>query len=172
MQESDFNSRFVDLVRDAGGAAYKIPDPPPAYARSADKRPFDGFGCFKGTSFYFESKFSKGYEAFAFSRVEEHQFDNLRTFRQAGGLSVILFAVWESRKYFDIYGFNSELVESLFEKGVKSFTKKVLLELKEQGYCTDILSSKSDSVQCVEHVFEKLIMTEAPLVNTSFKFAT
>lgn len=105
-------------------------------------RPFDSFCTFKGLPTYYETKILKKYEAFGFaSRVEDHQWDNLRLIDSK--LSVenntwIVLGIYELRKSFRVFFFDMKYLWNLKECGVKSIKKKELEQLVEKGLYLDI----------------------------------
>jgi penicillin-binding protein-related factor A (putative recombinase) len=77
LQESDFQTEISRSKKKyAPGFSTKLPDPSSDFSFAA-KRPFDCLWIINGQTFCFELKQVKEPEAFAFSRIEEHQKWNL-----------------------------------------------------------------------------------------------
>ena len=138
MKESDLN-RIINKTFNKIGFSHKEPDPSGTEVTMTVKRPFDIFcvnNCFIA---YIESKLLKGYKAFSFSLLREHQIEGLSKINSVvpkeiyGSYvyAVIAVGVWESRKFFDLYFFDISLILSLINLGKKSISKKELLKLKE-----------------------------------------
>lgn len=106
MLEKNLNHDLVSLFSKHGWS-WKIPDPDQRAIQSGGKRPFDGVAYFKELgAVYFESKLMKNkLQAFSFSRIEEHQFDNLLTLRALGAATFIFLGFWVPRRdyYFFVF---------------------------------------------------------------------
>lgn len=134
---------------------YKIPDPQGQFAPMAVKRPFDGFGMFPDSPFYYETKLIKGgYKALSFSRIEEHQIESLLKIRslKLDANCVVIACVWEPRKIFELYVLDIILMVHLIDSGKKSILKKEFLELKEKGYAIPIKKKEFDIDLLVEKI--------------------
>lgn len=135
MKESDLN-RIIKLnINEQDGWCEKISDSAGIAAKMASKNPFDLFGITENYIFYFESKLSKKWEAFAFSRIEDHQINNLLKIREIVSstnfpvLTCITFAIWLPRKDIELFVFSIGLIEKLIKEGKKSINKKELEKL-------------------------------------------
>lgn len=134
MKESDINTIIVNSFGENDKYfSYKIPDPPKSVARIATERPFDGFTV-RSKPIYFETKLLKGYQAFSFSLIKDHQLRNLDIIKRTNNEveSIIILAVWESRKYLDIYMFDILFILNRIRLGDKSVLKKELLSLEDK----------------------------------------
>ncbi len=130
MKENDLN-RIVNKGIKRYGFSHKIADP---MHGTGAQNPFDGFSVFYKKSWYWESKLLKGYQAFNFKKIEEHQDVNLTYIKNETPESecLIILGVYEPRKYFDIFLFSIEYINELM-KNKKSILKKELLEMKKNG---------------------------------------
>ena len=112
---------------------------------------------------YIESKLLKGYRAFNFNLIRPHQLSNLMQiycmaldFHNSSNIfPLIVVGIWESRKYFDVYFFNIELIRELKKQGKKSILKKEFLKLREQGMYLPIKNEVID----VKKIGEKIIFS-------------
>lgn len=145
MNEADLNTIVKNSVNETiGGWAYKIPDPQGQQAISAVQRPYDGFGFLNYSPLYWEGKFQKGYKAFNFKRIEDHQIDNLTIAQVLSKknkipvYSCVALGVWQSREYFDVFFFDIESLNQLIGSGKKSILKKELEHLKVKGMCVPV----------------------------------
>lgn len=150
MKESDLNRIITNSVNDIG-FAYKIPDPSKTIAASGStvKRPFDIFCVNPFFTAYIESKMLKGYKAFNFKHIREHQLKSLLDIRYSVPkqylkyvFSLIAVGVWESRKYFDVYFFDINAIKILIDFGIKSILKKEFKALKESNKYLEIHKNK------------------------------
>lgn len=98
------------------------------------QNPFDGFSVMHNLPWYWESKLLKGYKAFNFKKIEDHQIENLLKIKDGLGdncYSLIILGVFEPRQYFDIFFFDTGYIMDRIVEGKKSILKKELLEIKE-----------------------------------------
>jgi len=160
VDESNLNNLVFNMAIQAGGGAHKIPDPPQAVAMMSAQRPFDGFGIVDGFSFYWEGKFDKAYGAMAFSRLAEHQHENLSVIKRNKGNAWVVWGVWENRKFFDVWVFDYALVEKLLGLGVKSFKKKELEILKEKKLFTNTMRGRGGTPAVFQELKDKVITEE------------
>lgn len=160
MEEANLNTAIKNLVEAGGGWAQKWPDPPKAVAMMSTERPFDGSGVIGGFHFSWEGKFDKGYSAFNFNRVADHQYLNLEKIVANGGNGWVVLGVWESRKFFDVFVFDVRLLSSKKREGKKSFLKKELLALKEAGWFTPLLRGRGATPALFEELQQKFINEE------------
>ncbi len=160
MDESSLNNLIFNMAVQASGFASKIPDPPQAVAMMSAQRPFDGFGLVDGYSFYWEGKFDKAYGAMAFSRLAEHQHENLSAIKRNKGNAWVVWGVWENRKYFDVWVFDYALVEKMMASGVKSFKKKDLEILKEKKFFTNTMKGRGGTPSVFQDLRDKIITVE------------
>jgi len=136
MDERKFNTDLVNLFTNAGGFAYKIPDPVFRDTEFAGKRPFDGFAAFPGFAFFYESKLIKNKIAcFSKARVEEHQFANLLKLKSLNKETGIILGIWVSRKSYYFFVFDPEFIFNLEQK---SITKAQLEEYIKQGFAYNL----------------------------------
>jgi len=80
MKETNLNSLIVKNFEAKGGFCHKLPDPmftDDTGQRFNLKRPFDGFAVLDNFQYYYETKMLKGYQAFPFQKLSEHQITNL-----------------------------------------------------------------------------------------------
>jgi hypothetical protein len=129
MKESDLN-RIINNGFKKIGFSHKISDP---MGGMGVQNPFDGFSAVNSDIIFWEGKLIKSYKAFNFKAIEEHQIKNLLFLKtNTSCISVIILGVFESRKYFDVYFFDIELIQWLkHEQLKKSFLKKELLKFRE-----------------------------------------
>ena len=129
--ESELNTIIKNTIIQGGGWAYKIPDPQQEYSISSVKRPFDGFGIFKGKPIYWESKFSKCLASFNLQRIEDHQINNLLSIKKLckDSFVCIIWGVRIKKGENLVYVFDD--IEHIAERRRerKNFTKKELLTL-------------------------------------------
>ncbi len=137
------------------GFSYKIPDPMQGVG---GQRPFDGFSVFNNKSFYWETKLLKGYQAFSFKKIEEHQLLNLLIIKQKNqsAISLILLGVFMPYKYFDLFFFDKDFIHKLILEGKKSFLKKELLSFKERNTHLSIKKERFNTAM----IMEKIISNE------------
>lgn len=77
MIESDFNSILTRSLHDSGWFGFKIGDQRSSITQFHSKNPYDLFGYYKGRFVCCESKWLKEPMAFNFTRLEDHQIENL-----------------------------------------------------------------------------------------------
>lgn len=141
MVEQDFNSLVCNVINQSDnlfGWCYKIPDPGfHEIKRGASKRPLDLVGDFEKRLFFIESKLIKGFSAFNFNRIEDHQSKNLTALKKISSSQDfigIFVAFWEPRTRYEFIFLDFELIIYLREKGVNSLHKKVLQKFRDEGY--------------------------------------
>jgi len=156
LKEANLNHDLIALFKDYGAVAHKLPDPNQAVVLNASKRPFDGFARFPSpvNDFWFEAKLIKNkIQAFATSRVETHQIDNLKKIKSNGGLAAVILGFWESRKDYWFMVFDIDFIDKLRGASIK---KKELLALCEKKYS---ISLRKEGLKCFkpEWLIEKMI---------------
>lgn len=77
MLERDFNSIITKTINEAGGYSFKIPDSFSMTTGYHSKNPYDIFGLYQGKFLALELKWLQKPQAFNFTRLEQHQIDNL-----------------------------------------------------------------------------------------------
>jgi len=105
------------------------------------QNPFDGFGIMNDKPLYYEAKLIKGgMYAFNFSKIEDHQVENLRIInasllKEIPNKFYTLFPVgfYKSREYFRILLFSYKTIESRKSNGEKSIKQKELNKFIEQN---------------------------------------
>ena len=93
MVESDFNSLVVKSLNNQGGFGYKIPDTFSVYSKQRNKAPYDIFGYYKGRFVCCESKWLQKPQSFPFTRLEDHQIENLLKAHEMVENSLSLFLI-------------------------------------------------------------------------------
>lgn len=132
MKETDLNSIITKNFNQIKQFAYKIPDPSKGIATSASKRPFDIFAVTVKDVFCIEVKLMKNKViAFAFNKVEPHQFWYLRLIRNLNldVYSLVILGVWISRKPIQLLVFDIDYLQRRQATGEKSIKQKEMLEL-------------------------------------------
>lgn len=135
MKESDLNRDLVASVN-LIGKGYKIPDPPQIVATTSNKRPFDWFGSWSGSTYFVESKLMKAeFTAFPLNRVEDHQYEYLLSTKKADPHvhTLVAVAYWVPRRLYEVIFFDILYLSHLKENGVKSIKKKEMLSYRETG---------------------------------------
>ena len=138
MVEKDLNHDLVTLFSKHGWS-WKIPDPDQRAIQSGGKRPFDGIAYFKELGVvYFESKLMKTkLQAFSFTRVEQHQFDNLLALKALGATTFIFLGFWVPRRDYCIFVFDPLFLYQL--KGLRSsLIAKDLYKYAEKGFTINL----------------------------------
>ena len=127
--ESELNTIIKNTIIKQGGWAYKIPDPSKDSSLCSVKRPFDGFGVWKGRPIYWESKFSRVFGSFNLQRIEEHQIQNLLAIKNicTDSLVCIVWGVHIKRGVSWVFIFDDIYMIHERRKNKKNFTKKELL---------------------------------------------
>lgn len=149
MKETDLN-RIIARNLNERYWGYKIPDPQQASATSSSERPFDGVGLLHDRPIYFESKFQKGYKAFNFSHIREHQLRNLLAIKNSSSdwqthpATVLVVGAWEARKYFHLFWFEIGFINYLIQNGKKSILKREFELLMEAGLYLEIKKQQFD----------------------------
>ena len=88
MVEKDFQSIVTHTFNSQDGWCYKIPD------SGWDLKPYDCYGFHNGMTYVMELKWMSKPQAFNFSRLEQHQIDNLiRTYEIMGDNARCMFIV-------------------------------------------------------------------------------
>lgn len=77
MLESDFNGILTKSLNESGWFGFKIGDQRSSLTQFHSKNPYDLFGYYKGKFVCCESKWLKKPSAFNFTRLEDHQIENL-----------------------------------------------------------------------------------------------
>jgi len=94
MLESDFNSMVTKSFNSQGGYGFKIPDERSTITGFHSKNPYDVYGLYKGKFWAWESKWMNKVQSFNFSRLEEHQIDNLiKSYELMEGNGISVFAI-------------------------------------------------------------------------------
>lgn len=160
MVEKDLNRIIVKNIKQHGWA-HKISDDAQSFT-STGYKPFDLFGLTPINIIFAESKLLKGYKAFSFDRIRDHQVENLTTIKRISSKSLfaewvytlIILGVWVIRKELSIYIFDINAITYLRDNLHKlSLLKKDLLLLKEREYYLPIQKEVFD----VNRISEKLI---------------
>ena len=93
MLESDFNSIVVKSLNEKG-FGYKIPDTFSVYTQQRNKAPYDLFGYYDGKFICCESKWLQKPQSFPFTRLEDHQIENLiKAYEFLGVNAISLFLI-------------------------------------------------------------------------------
>lgn len=137
------------------GFAHKLQDPPKAVTESFGKNPFDGFAVVEGQSIYWEAKLLKGYKAFAFSSIRDHQLEALKDIRAAkpDAQCWIVLGIYEPRKSKHLYFFDIDHITYLINEEMKSIKKKELNVLWRGGWYVEIKKEGFD----VPSIWRKII---------------
>jgi len=135
MKEVNLNSLIVKNFQAAGGFAYKIPDPmftDDEGQRFNIRRPHDGYAVLDSFHYYFETKMLKGYQAFPFQKLSEHQIDNLCLIETNSVLStpIIIVGIYLYRIGFDLFFIQPN--KKAWEMRC-SIVKSQLEELRDKG---------------------------------------
>ena len=141
MKEKDLNTIINNNFKEHGFST-KIPDP--MFIQSDQqrfnlKRPFDGFSVPGHTSIYWETKILQGYQAFAFSKISEHQMDNLLKIGVRSAvcpkcgyghephiLAIVILGIYLYRVGVDLFFFDPRMIDGLKSNGQKSISKREL----------------------------------------------
>ena len=145
MKEKDLNTLINNNFKEHGFSA-KIPDP--MFIQSDKqrfnlKRPFDGFSVPGHKSIYWETKILQGYQAFAFSKISEHQMDNLLKIGVRSAvcpkcgyghephiLAIVILGIYLYRVGFDLFFFDPRWIDAVKSIGRKSIMKYELEKLR------------------------------------------
>ena len=135
MKETTLNSLIISIFKVADGFAYKIPDPmftDDEGQRFNLKRPFDGFAVLDSFQYYFETKLLKGYQAFPFQKLSEHQITNLCCIDRNSVFTtpIIVVGIYLERIGFDLFFIKPDM--KAWEMRC-SIVKKQLEELRDKG---------------------------------------
>ena len=135
MKESNLNSLIVSNFKQAGGFSYKIIDPQftnDENQRFNLKRPFDGFAVLDGFQYYYETKLLKGYQAFPFQKLSEHQITNLCCINKNSAFTtpMIIVGIYLYRVGVDLFFFRPNM--KVWEMKC-SIVKSQLEGLRERG---------------------------------------
>jgi len=108
MKETILNTLIVKNFEAVNGFGYKIPDPmftDDDGQRFNLKRPFDGFAVLDSFQYYFETKLLKGYQAFPFRKLSEHQINNLCLINKNSVFTtpIIIVGIYLYRIGFDLF---------------------------------------------------------------------
>lgn len=94
MLESDFNTIVTKSFNSQGGYGFKIPDERSTITGFHSKNPYDVYGLYKGKFWAWESKWMNKVQSFNFSRLEDHQIDNLiKSYEIMDGNGISIFAI-------------------------------------------------------------------------------
>lgn len=105
------------------------------------QNPFDHFGVYNGKPLYSESKILKKLESFAFSKIEDHQYENLSFFSKALSdkcYTLIFLGIYVPHKMKILMTFDFDFLYEQKLTGKKSFFKKELDAWIEKGMFLDI----------------------------------
>jgi len=168
MKEVDLNRKIKEVfismkstvfthVTTEGGWAYKIPDPSKYDVYTTSKRPFDGVAVRLNNVIFWEAKLVKGYQAFNFKNIKDHQIWNLSAIqnqiindpKQANIFPILIIAIWESRKTYDLYIFHIDCIIKMIEVGDKSILKKDFERLRDDGKFYPLVRRKCYDMQDV-----------------------
>jgi len=142
MNEQQLNTIINNSFKKIG-FSHKIADP---VGGMGVENPFDGFSILPGKPVYWESKLLKGYKAFNFQLIKQHQYDNLIVIKNLlpDSYCLIFVGVFVPYKYFDLYAFDIEFIKYLREeKHKKSILKKELYEYKRINRYAEIKKDKN-----------------------------
>lgn len=148
--ESDCCSIIKNSFLLLGEECFKIPDPSGLYAKTI-ARPFDMIATLSGHPVFIEAKFMKGMQAFALSRIEDHQIEALKSWRGKipGSESWIVLGVNAGRADNRIYIFKNILDIAGRRMERRNYLKKDLEQLpymKVQKNLVDLLDLKSTNL--------------------------
>lgn len=134
MKEQDLNT----TIKNSFLFGVKIPDPSKADVLTTSKRPFDGIGVTPNGVIFYETKLVKGYKAFPFSSIKDHQLENLtklEDIRIKNSLKYncyFLIGVYEPRKSLNLFCFSPAYISWRMKRGDKSISKKELLYFEDR----------------------------------------
>jgi len=156
MKESNLNSLIVSNFKQAGGFSYKIIDPQftnDENQRFNLKRPFDGFAVLDSFQFFFETKMLRGYQAFPFQKLSEHQITNLCLINKNSVFTtpMIIVGIYLYRIGFDLFFIKPNM--NAWEKRC-SIVKNQLEELRERGLYLPLRKQTFDVLRIPAKIIE------------------
>lgn len=130
MNESEFCTIIKNSFESQGNFLYKIPDPSSSFNQTIS-RPFDLIGSLKGKPIAIEVKFLKGLQSFNLKRIEDHQIEALKKYRDSTNfaLTKIMLGVHAGRGDYRIYCFDLAEVEKRRNEE-RNYLKKELKDMK------------------------------------------
>lgn len=157
MKESDLN-RVINKNFKSIGFSHKISDPVGGYGI---ENPFDGISFIFNKPYFWESKFLKNnFNAFNFSKIEDHQFENLTKIKKLDIMNIseciIILGYWVKNKIYEFFIFDINLIKDLKEKGKVSILKKEILKLKEKDLSIKIKKEIFDVNEIQNKIIRKL----------------
>lgn len=157
MRESDFNRIIAKSFEARNGFGYKIPDPPKEIALRSGANPFDGMAAIDGSAYWWETKLNKGYSAFAFSKIRDHQIEALRGIHENvtdNQYPIVIWAVYEPRKTKKLFVFDIAYIIARIENGDKSIKKKEVEQFEKDGLFVEVNKEDVDVTK-----FKKVMIT-------------
>lgn len=150
MKESELNT-IIKNNFSQNGWGWKLPDPSKENIVGVDKNgktvfnfrpnPFDGLGITNKFIVFFETKLLKGYQAFSFRRIAQHQIFNLDQIHETTILHLYDFifplficGIYIPYKGVDLFFFHVKEILIRRARGDKSVKKKELLILRDKGF--------------------------------------
>lgn len=141
--EAAFQTMFSRGFKEHTSAYHKLSD------QSQDTKPWDCFGQYKGIMYAMELKTHTSLKAFAFNKVENHQYSCLEEFVKQGAYGVIVIEVKNKSDHFIVFEEISEFINRRNNAGRKSIPYCDLLLMKrmkfgktlEKGYKCVIMDS-------------------------------
>jgi penicillin-binding protein-related factor A (putative recombinase) len=142
MKEKDLNTIINNSFKELG-FSHKIADP---IGGTGIQNPFDGFSVLQGKQWYWEAKLLKGYQAFNFNKIENHQLESLRLIEDhscSHTRCLFIVGIWEAYKYTHIYIFDFKYIEEKKFDGKKSILKKDFQDLYERQKAIEVYKSSN-----------------------------
>jgi len=170
MNEKDLN-RIITATLNTIGWAHKISDDAQTFT-STGYKPFDLFAVTSSSVIFIESKFQKGYKAFSFEHIREHQLKNLLRIKELSSnppfqnyiFTYIILGVWIPNQEFSLFVFDPLYIEYLKTKeGKVSLLMKELKSLKDKGLYIPVKKERFD----ISLLNEKVITYERINKNSS-----
>lgn len=140
MKETEIN-KIINRELRSQGFSHKISD---YGGQFHGESPFDGFAVTKEGFIYWEAKYMNKLQAFNFGKIENHQLDNMNVIRslQSKAITIYPVGVFQPRKYFYLFLFDSKLIQYLKKSEKKSILKKELTILIGLKKCNIIKRNK------------------------------
>ena len=133
MREKEFTTRLHKIFKDNGAWIWKIRD-------DGFLNCFDAVGCYKGIPLAFEYKFLPSPKAFPFTRLEEHQIQNLKEHWKAGGWSALVIGVCYGRGDIRVFVYANEQLPMIEQRKKekknilkKEFDNSTYMKMKERN---------------------------------------
>jgi len=136
MKENDLNTIIKNSFNAIAHArAFKIPD---GQHGISIQSPMDAFGAFQGFPLYYETKLIKNeLNAFSFSKIEDHQFENLLWYHNnlvVDKFCLFIIGYYVPHSIKGVFIFDAKFVYDEAQKGLKSFKKPQMIKWKENGF--------------------------------------